>query len=251
MESCRSRSLGNAVTTPGTILVLNGTSGSGKSTACELFARTAPGFWLLYGVDHFISSTFPSRYGHHGPFAAEGFAAVPRKSTDPDGPLEWRFGELGMRAIGAFHEWAASAAREGCNIILDQLLMTDPPLLQDLAWRLQGLPSFLITLKPPYAVLERRVAERAMTKKMPDELGSDAAQRIVDRLNRLRPWFYEAIYENEIADLTIDTSIHAPDAVCAQIAERVALGSGTAFARIRERWPRPNRAATTPGALHP
>jgi chloramphenicol 3-O-phosphotransferase len=227
------------VTAPGTIVVVNGTSGSGKSTACELFARTAGGFWLLYGVDHFISGTFPSRYGHHGPLAAEGFAAVPRSEGDPEGPLRWQFGPQGLRAIGAFHEWSAAAAREGCNIVFDQLLMTDPPLLQDLAWRLEGLPALLVTLKPPYEVLERRVAERTMTKKMPEELGADGAKGIVDRLNRLRPWFYEAVYEWDIADLTIDTSLHEPDAVCAQIAGRLGQGPGTAFAQVRQRWPRP------------
>jgi chloramphenicol 3-O-phosphotransferase len=96
-----------------------------------------------------------------------------------------------------------------------------------------------VTLKPPIEVLERRVAERQMTKKMPATLGADAAQRIVDRLNRLRGWFYEAVYENEIADCTIDTSVHSPEEACAMIEARLAEGPGTAFDRLRKRWPRP------------
>lgn len=225
--------------TLGQIVVVNGTSGSGKSTACETFVRRRDDFWLIYGIDDFIAGSFPSVYGHHGPRAAEGFQAVPRDESDPDGPLRWVFGPLGKRAFGVFHEWTATASRQGCNMVLDHLLMTDPPTLQDLAWRLEGLPALLVTLKPPFEVLERRVAERQMTKKMPSTLGADAAQRILDRLARLRSWFYDAVYENEIADCVIDTSVHSPEEVCAIIEERLAQGLGTAFEKLRSRWDRP------------
>jgi chloramphenicol 3-O-phosphotransferase len=117
--------------------------------------------------------------------------------------------------------------------------MAEPPTLPDLARRLEGLPALLVTLKPPYEVLERRVAEREMNKKLPIEvLGEDAAARIVDRLNRLRNWFYEEVYANEIADLTIDTAVHGIDEVCAMIEARLKQGPGTAFEEIRARYPR-------------
>ena len=92
----------------------------------------------------------------------------------------------------------------------------------------------LVTLKPPFEVLERRVAERRMDKKIPvDLLGEDAAKKIIDRLTRLRPWFYEEVYRNELADLTIDTSVHGPEEVCAMIEKRLAKGPGTAFDKLR------------------
>ena len=79
-----------------------------------------------------------------------------------------------------------------------------------------------------------------MTKKMPIELlGDDAIRKMVDRLARLRPWFYESVYANEISDLEIDTSVHGPEAVCAMIEERLAQGPGTALEELRQRWPRP------------
>ena len=59
------------------------------------------------------------------------------------------------------------------------------------------------------------------------------------RLTRLRPWFYEAVYANEISDLEIDTSVHDPESVCRLIEARLAEGPGTAFGRLRERYPRP------------
>jgi chloramphenicol 3-O-phosphotransferase len=117
--------------------------------------------------------------------------------------------------------------------------MTGTPVFADCLWRLEGLPVLLITLKPPFEVLERRVAERQMDKKLPVELlGEDAARKIIDRLTRLRPWFYESVYANDIADLTIDTAVHNVKEVCAMIETRLAEGPGTAFARLRKKYPR-------------
>jgi len=94
-----------------------------------------------------------------------------------------------------------------------------------------------VTLKPPFEVLERRVAERQMDKKIPvDLLGENAARKIVDRLTRLRPFFYQEVYRNAAADLVLDTSQLSPQEVCARITERLAGGPGTAFADIRARF---------------
>ena len=224
----------------GQIIIVNGTSGSGKSTACELFQQRADDYWLLYGIDHFLAGTQPAKFGHHGPRAREGIYAEPVDPNDPTGPLRWRFGENGIKAFAALHEWIASASRMGCNIIFDHLLLTDTPLFEDCIWRLEGLPVLLVTLKPPFEVLERRVAERQMDKKIPVEiLGEDAARKIVDRLTRLRPWFYEAVYANDVSDLVIDTDKHGPEEVCAMIEARLAKGPGTAFDRLREIYPKP------------
>jgi chloramphenicol 3-O-phosphotransferase len=218
----------------GQIVIVNGTSGSGKSTACRLFQQRAQDYWLSYGIDDFLANTLPARYGHHGPLAAEGIRAVPVDPAVPDGPLRWEFGPYGVRAFEILHEWIAAAARGGSNIVVDHLLMTDTPVFADCLRRLDGLPVLLVTLKPPFEVLERRVAERQMDKKLPVEiLGADAARRIVDRLTRLRPWFYDSVYANEVTDLTIDTEAHDPAAVCDLIATRLTEGPGTAFPRLR------------------
>lgn len=219
---------------PGQIIIINGTSGSGKSTAAELFQKRADDFWLLYGIDHFLAGSLPAKYGHHGPLSPEGIRAEPEDAANPDGPLRWTFGPKGTQAFATLHEWLAAASRQGCNIIFDHLLLTDPPVLNDCIRRLEGLPVLLVTLKPPFEVLERRVAQRAMDKKLPiDLLGEDAVARIVDRLSRLRPWFYRSVYANPICDLEIDTSVFDPDQVCFMIEQRLAQGPGTAFDQLR------------------
>ena len=81
------------------------------------------------------------------------------------------------------------------------------------------------------------MAERRMDKKIPvDLLGEDAARKIIDRLTRLRPWFYEEVYRNDVSDLVVDTSVHGPEDVCAMIEARLAEGPGTAFDTLRERF---------------
>ena len=223
----------------GQVLIVTGTSGSGKSTACELFARRSDDFWLLYGIDHFLAGTLPAKFGHHGPRCREGIYAHPVDENDPDGPLRWSFGPKGEAAFRTLHGWVATAAREGCNIVLDHLAMSDPPVLQDLIWQLDGLPVTFVCLKPSYEVLSARIANRTMDKPMPTHLlGEDAVQKIIDRLDRLRPWFYEAVYAGGIYDLVIDTEANGPEAVVGMIEARLGEGPGTAFEELRQRYPR-------------
>jgi chloramphenicol 3-O-phosphotransferase len=223
----------------GQIIIVSGTSGAGKSTTCELLAARSDDFWLLYGIDHFLSRTFPARFGHHGSRAREGYYSHPVDPGDPDGTLRWSFGEKGWRAIRAFHEWVAAASREGCNIVVDHLMMTDPPVLQDCIWRLEGLPVLFVSLKPPSAVLSERIAGRTIGAKAPAAqiFGDNGIRRTAEMLNRLSPWFCEVVYANDCSDLEIDTAEHHPGEVCDLIERRLAEGPGVAFSRLRERWP--------------
>lgn len=225
---------------PGQIIIVNGTSGSGKSTTCDLFQKRSEDFWLLYGIDHFTAESYPAKFGQHGLKSREGIYNHPIDEADPEGPLRWSFGPKGWQAFHALHEWVAASSRAGCNIILDHLLLNDPPVLQDLIWRLEGLPVLLVTLKPPYEVLEDRVTNRKMDKKNPaaEQYGDEAIKRIISILNRLRPYFYETVYANEISDLEIDTSACSPEAVCEMIEARLANGPGTAFDELRAKFPK-------------
>ncbi len=218
---------------PGQIIVVNGTSGSGKSTTCKLFARRSEDFWLTFGIDQFTAGSFPPAFGHHGPRCDEGFAAREYQDGDSKG-LHWVFGPRATQAFGIMHEWVATASREGCNIILDHLLLTDPPLLQDCIARWQGLPVLFVSLKPPYEVLMERVASRPMGKdlKLPNVSADDRDAVIRERLHRLRPWLYKAVYANEICDIEIDTARYNPEQVCEQIEQRLQSGPGTAFEKL-------------------
>jgi chloramphenicol 3-O-phosphotransferase len=229
----------------GQIIIINGTSGAGKSTTCEIFAKRREDFWLLFGIDHFLSSSFPARYSHHGPDAQQGIYAHPVDEDVPEGTLRWSFGDKGWQAMCTYHEWIAAASRQGCNIIVDHLLMTDPPVLQDCVRRLAGLPVLLVTLKPSYDVLMERLANRTIDKRLPaaEIYGDEGLRRAVEKLNRLRPWFYESVYANDACDLEIDSVQHNPAEVCDLIEQRLAEGPGTSFEALRGRYPRQDRSA--------
>jgi chloramphenicol 3-O phosphotransferase len=226
---------------PGQIIIISGTSGSGKSTTCELWAKRSEQFWLLYGIDHFLSATMPAKFSHHGGRSREGIHAEPLDASKPDGMLRWRLGPYGARAFRTLHDWVAAASRAGCNIVLDHLMLLDPPILQDCIWRLKDLPVLFVSLKPPFEVLLERVAKRTMDKKIPAQelFGNDGIRIAVERLNRLRPWFYDAAYANECYDLQIDTVKYNPEEVCVLIERRLAQGAGTAFAALRQQYAEP------------
>jgi len=227
----------------GQIIIVSGTSGSGKSTTCELFAKQSDEFWLLYGIDHFLAATVPSKFGHHGPRAREGIYAHPVRESE--GPLRWSLGKYGEQAFRTLHAWIAAASRQGCNIIVDHLMLIDPPILQDAIWQMQDLPVLFVVLKPPYDVLKERVAKREMGGKSANLLDDEAAARIRNRLDRLRPWFYEAIYANDCYDLEVDTVRHEPKEVCNLIAHRLADGPGTAFGQLRGHYPQMSSLRTS------
>ena len=222
----------------GQIIIINGTSGSGKSTTCELFSRRSTEFWMLHGIDHFMGSNFPRQFGHHGERCEEGISAHPLDESEPEGALRWRFGLWGHRGFAAFHESVAAVARQGCNIIIDHLMITDPPILQDCIWRLQDLPVLLVTLKPPYTVLMERVASREIgTRFASSQFDEERIRKSRERLERLRPWLYQAVYANPICDLEIDSDALGPDSVCQQIEHRLKAGPGTAFDQLRQIYP--------------
>jgi len=217
----------------GQIIIVNGTSGSGKSTTCELFSKTDNDLWLVYGIDHFMGSTFPRKFGHGGELAHEGIYAYPQNESQPDGNLRWGINEKGLLGFSVFHEWLATTARLGCNIIVDHLLISDPPLLQDCVKRLRGLPVLLVTLKPPYDVLMARVDGRNIGNRFSNSnYTSEQALQSKQRLSRLRPWFYQAIYENSVCDLEINSVDNDPEAVVQLIRDRLAKGPGTAMAEL-------------------
>ena len=147
---------------------------------------------------------------------------------------------MGWPAVRALHEMIAAAARSGQNMVVDHLMFVDPPILQDCIWALHDVPVLFVNLKPPREVLAQRITQREIV--LPAPLieaagGMDGIAALGAELAALVPWFYDHTYANDCYDLTIDSSMLDPDAVCALIEQRLAAGPGTAFAALRQRYP--------------
>ena len=213
----------------GQIVIVSGTSGSGKTTTCATFARRAAQCYLQLGMDLTVGTILPGQYTIFGHKKEEGYQPT-------------AYGPVCMKSLEAMHAMIAAASRVGQAMVVDHLMFVDPPVLQDCVWRMADVPVLFVNLRPSFEVLEKRITEREieLPPQMVEALGGpDGVALLAEQLAAVRPWFYEHAYANDIYDLEIDSSLLSPDGVCERIEARLAQGPGTAFARLREIYPKP------------
>jgi chloramphenicol 3-O phosphotransferase len=108
------------------VIVLNGTSSSGKTTlATNLQARLVEQgqCWIVIGLDDVIGklpSAWVTYRTHVGAHADEGVAF-----ELVDGTVVCRIGPLGEAALAAYRGSVAAAARAGLNVIVDEVLLSE------------------------------------------------------------------------------------------------------------------------------
>ncbi|MBV1687168.1 AAA family ATPase [Novosphingobium sp. G106] len=229
----------------GQVIVVTGTSGAGKTTTCQTFARRADDCWMMLGLDLLTGTMVPGKYSMFGANARDFFYDLPAGERGPGSPAQIDYGPKGWQALHAMHDMIAAAAKSGQDIIVDHCTWVDPPILQDLIWRLEEVPVLFVVLKPDRKVLAQRVTERKLElpASMIDVLGRDGAAEIGRRLEVVVPWFYDAAYANDVSDLVLDTTKLDPDTVCERIAARLAEGPGTAFDQLRALYSKPDLLA--------
>lgn len=216
----------------GQIVVVNGTSGSGKTTTCTTFARRAQEPYLMFGMDLLVGTLFPARYTMFGSMKDVGYSPM-------------SYGPMCMKALSAFHEMIAAASRTGQNMVVDHLMFVDPPVLQDAIWRMTDVPVLFVNLKPRREVIEIRVRNRKIDFIPPpiqeamSAAGPEILEALGEELANATPWLYEHAYANDIYDLELDSSAMTPDEVCQRIEARLNQGPGTAFTQLRQRYPKP------------
>ena len=179
------------------MIVLNGTSSSGKSTLVRALQARLDGPWLGVGIDTVVFA-LPAAY-LNPPRWAEVFRYVP---PDPgsDAPFRIETGELGHRLVEGIHRMVASLADAGLSVIVDHVLL-EPAWLPDLARRLAGHEVLFVGVRCPLDVVVAREAARKDRT-----IGQAAAQ-------------FELVHRAGGYDLEVDTSVLSADAA----AERIAL----------------------------
>jgi chloramphenicol 3-O-phosphotransferase len=216
----------------GQVVLINGTSGSGKTTTCAAFARRSHEPYLMFGMDLLAGTLLPARYTMFGAMKEQGYQPT-------------AYGPVCMQALAAMHAMIAAAARTGQNVVVDHLMFVDPPVLQDAIWRMADVPVLFVNLKPSREVLDRRVRERELPIIPPPiqeamaAAGPEIVAAFAEQLSAVGPWFYEHAYANDLYDLELDSSAMKPEEVSDRIAARLAQGPGTAFAELRGRYPKP------------
>ena len=124
---------------PGTIVLLNGTSCSGKTSIARALQELMPDPWLHVGLDHFEAMQ-PRKQGQRiHCFYGQGV-------EQPD-------------FVPVLHDAVAGFARMGANVINEHILL-ERRWLDDLVARYRDLPVLFVGVLCPLEELERRERER-------------------------------------------------------------------------------------------
>lgn len=196
----------------GQILILNGTSSSGKSTLAKALQATLDAPHLHIGIDTYIFA-LPQRY-LRPPLWSE----IQEYVYHDDALVAVKFGDLGHQLFAAMHESVAGLARSGFSVIVDHVLLDDL-LLRDCVETLVDLPVWFVGVRCPIFVVEQREQERADRT-----LGQARAQS-------------HTVHAGKSYDVEVDTSISTPEQCAAQVMARIGGGAPpTAIEQMRRRF---------------
>jgi len=167
----------------GRIIIINGTSSSGKTCIVHALQNLLAEPALEAGLDKFLWM-MPERY-------------LERPLWDEVLGLASCAGETGHRLVSAMHSSISGLSKMGWNVIADHVLV-EPAWVKECVRILSDLPAYLIGVQCPLEVLEQR--ERSRKNRT---LGQTRLQ-------------FPLIHKDIIYDLEVDTSIFSHDE-CARL----------------------------------
>ena len=174
---------------PGRVVLLHGTSSSGKTTVARALQKLSEEPWLRLGIDAFWGA-IDERWMEHGPRAAEGCLWLEDARIRP--------GSVGQRLTAGMRAALAACARVGNDMLVDDVFI-DPAWLDGWREELAGLEWLLVGVLAPLDVVEER--ERARGNRI---LGEARAQ-------------FDVIHRGIEYDLTVDTSLQSPEECAREI----------------------------------
>lgn len=175
----------------GTVIILNGTSSSGKTSIIRALQEMLEEPYLEAGIDKFIWM-LPERY-------------LDRPLWDDVLGLAAKAGNMGHQLAAGMHAAIATLSKTGLNVIADHVLV-EPSWWMDCAERFHLLPAYLVGVKCPLEVLEEREKDRRNRT-----LGQARAQ-------------YGLIHGQDIYDIEVDTSKSSPEECARLIKTRITSG---------------------------
>jgi len=187
----------------GTIIILNGASSSGKTSLLEAIQQTFPEPFLNMGLDRMIFA-LPKRY-------------LERPLWDDVLGKASRAGNTGHILVRAMHHAILAAANQGMNIIADHVLV-DPGWVAECSHLFHTFPAWLIGLRCPLEVLEKREQDRNDRT-----LGQARLQ-------------FNRVHAHGLYDIEINTALLNPmEAALAVQAQMTVLKTPTALNRLYRR----------------
>jgi chloramphenicol 3-O phosphotransferase len=174
---------------PGTILICNGTSSSGKTSLVRELQKRLDNPFLDAGLDRFLWM-LPKRY-------------LDRPLWDDVLGLADQAGQTGHTLISGMHHAILALALRGNHVIADHVLV-EPRWVAECAQLFAGLPAYLIGVHCALEIVEQRELARK------------------DRtLGQARKQF-ERVHAHGVYDFCVDTGVHDVEACAAQICDFLA-----------------------------
>jgi len=172
----------------GKIIILNGTSSSGKTSIVKALQIALEEPYLDVGLDRFLWM-LPKRY-------------LERPLWDDVLGMASQAGNIGHQLVAGMHRSILALSRSGINVVADHVLV-DPRWLDECIDLFEGLPAYLVGIHCPLEVLEQREASRK------------------DRtLGQAREQF-GLVHKHGLYDIEVDTSISKPEECAQQIMQRM------------------------------
>ena len=187
----------------GTVIILNGTSSSGKTSIVRALQEVLDEPYLDAGIDKFLFM-LPKRYLDE-PLWHQVFDYLYADPVARTG-LSIKAGPMGRQMIAGMHRSIAALAHAGNNVIVDHVLL-ERGWLKECVEVLADFRVWFVGVRCPLAVVEQRERERRDRT-----LGQARAQ-------------FDQVHAHGEYDLEVDTSISSPMDCALQIKRRMEDGS--------------------------
>lgn len=190
------------MTEPGKLILIIGTSSTGKSTVATALQAKLDDHWLLTGIDQFFQMVNPAWGGGvNGPLSKQGFRYERQGEL-----LQITHGSVGLQILKGMVEAAGAIVRTGNNLIFDDMILS---VEHWLLWQsvLEKVDATIIRLDAPAPVLKMREVVRGREEKHHGlALGHYLSNKV------------------PLVDLHIDTSEIAVEIAVEKIRARVEVG---------------------------
>jgi chloramphenicol 3-O phosphotransferase len=164
-----------------TIIILNGISSVGKSSAARELQKITQAPFLHVRGDSFLEMLPPQMYGH------EDGITLNRLDESMDAAIEIHMGSAVRRLLMGFRYSVATLAAQGNNLIVDDVMLdaTDQDIYEKI---LHPFAVYFVGLHAPLATLEKRERNRK------------------NRIAGLAKWQQKRVHEGIKYDLELQTS---------------------------------------------
>jgi len=186
----------------GIVVVLNGPSGSGKSSIQKEFQKLhMPNLWIKVGIDNLFDNVMPEITPENMSFwqSKNPIRWVEKKKDDKGNDIVPLFvGEQGDKVFYAMNSCIAEYAKNGCNVIVDYIAYKKD-MLSDLKEKLKNVESYFVAVQISLDVLEQREANRGTSPK-----------------GHARSHYF-TVYGDMKYDLTVNSEKNSPKEIAQQI----------------------------------